>query len=144
MSLPPITMKVGSPEWDEYKKSGRLPVSRNVGQRERLVIKQTPRREMNATECAYATVLETKRLAGEISFYEFEGVSVRLAPGSRYKPDFFVVTLTGLECHEVKGPWREAARVRIKVAAAKYPMFKFIAVSKIRLRDGGGWKVEEF
>jgi hypothetical protein len=45
--------------------------------------------------------------------------------------------------YEVKGMWREAARVRIKVAADRHP-FRFIAVTKRLVRDGGGWKEELF
>jgi len=44
-----------------------------------------------------------------------------------------------LECHEVKGFWRDDARVKIKVAASIYP-FRFVAVRKVK----GGFTVEEF
>ena len=84
---------------------------------------------MNKTERAYADSLYALQLAGEILQYEFEGVKLRLAPGSFYTPDFYVVTPERFELHEVKGFWREAAMVRIKVAAAKYPHFKFMVVT---------------
>ena len=48
-----------------------------------------------------------------------------------------------LEFHEVKGFWRDDARVKIKVAAEHFP-FKFVAVRKKKLSEGGGWDVEEF
>lgn len=83
---------------------------------------------MNKTERAYADHLYGLQLAGEILQYEFEGVKLRLAPGAFYTPDFYVVTPERFELHEVKGFWREAAKVRIKTAAAKYPHFKFIVV----------------
>lgn len=85
---------------------------------------------MNKTERAYADHLYALQLAGEILAYEFEGVKLRLAPGAFYTPDFFVVTPERFELHEVKGFWREAAKVRIKTAAAKYPHFKFLVVKR--------------
>ncbi len=99
---------------------------------------------MNGTEAAYATVLEGLKQAGQVHWYSFEPWKLRLADGAYYKPDFGVMTADGfLECHEVKGFWREAARVRIKVAASLYP-FRFVAVQKVPNKDGGGWKYEEF
>lgn len=43
-----------------------------------------------------------------------------------------------LTAWEVKGFWRDDARVKIKVAARMYPWIRFIAVQKAR----GGWKEE--
>lgn len=106
-------------------------------------------RGMNKWERDYAIVLDAERQAGKILSWEFEGLSLKLGRGARFKPDFIVhrVTLDSdghsydvIECREVKGKWREAARVRIKVAASKYPWCRFIAVSK----DGAGWKTERF
>lgn len=48
-----------------------------------------------------------------------------------------------MECHEVKGFWRDDARAKIKIAADLYP-FRFIAVMKRRKKDGGGWSEEVF
>jgi hypothetical protein len=48
-----------------------------------------------------------------------------------------------LEVHEVKGFWEDDARVKVKVAASLFP-FRFIAVTAIAKKHGGGWKVEEF
>ena len=44
-----------------------------------------------------------------------------------------------LEMHEVKGFWREDARLKIKVAAEQFP-FRFVAVTKSK----DGWATEEF
>jgi hypothetical protein len=58
--------------------------------------------------------------------YKYEGVKLKLADGAWYKPDFVVWHNDGLiELEEVKGHWREAARVRWKVAIQQYPMFGF-------------------
>lgn len=100
---------------------------------------------MNKLERDYADHLYGLKLAGEILHYEFEGIKFRLGKGSWYTPDFYVVTPERFEVHEVKGFWREAARVRIKVAAAKHPHFKFYAVlrDKPSRRSIVRWHFEE-
>ena len=99
---------------------------------------------MNKTEAAYAQELEILRRAGEVAWYRFEGLKLRLADNTFYTPDFAVMKANGLmECHEVKGYWADDARVKIKVAAEMYP-FRFIAIKARAKRDGGGWEVEEF
>jgi hypothetical protein len=97
----------------------------------------------------YAAELEARKAAGEVSWWAFETMRFRLADGAWYKPDFAVVVTfqfqadgqlwvdSKLELHEVKGHWREAARVRIKVAADRHP-FRFVAVT----RKGGQWQYE--
>ena len=95
---------------------------------------------MNRTEAAYAQLLEAMKQRGELLWYRFEGLKLRLADATFYSPDFAVMTADGtIECHEVKGHWRDDARVKIKVAADQYP-FRFVAVT----RDGGTWSFEAF
>lgn len=95
---------------------------------------------MNKTERAYAFDLELLRLAGDIQSYRFEPLKFVLGKGAVYTPDFEVVLADGLlEYHEVKGFWREAARVRIKVAARLFSDRRFIAVKK----NGTSWDREE-
>ncbi len=75
---------------------------------------------MNKTEAAYAQKLELHKRAGEVLWYAFEGVTLKLADGCRYTPDFAVMLADGvIEMHEVKGYWTEDARAKIKVAANK-------------------------
>lgn len=100
--------------------------------------------EMNQTEAAYAETLEAAKLASQIVWYAFEGITLKLADNCRYTPDFIVMRSDGqIEMHEVKGYWTEDARAKIKVAASKFP-FRFVAVYKQAKKDGGGWKIEEF
>ena len=55
----------------------------------------------------------------------------RSADATRYTPDFLVELPGGLlELHEVKGFWRDDARVKFKVAAELFPMFRFVAVKR--------------
>jgi hypothetical protein len=99
--------------------------------------------QMNRTEAAYAEHLE--RIKGTvIAWYRFEGVKLRLADNTFYTPDFAVMLMDGtMECHEIKGFWRDDAKVKIKVAAEMYP-FRFLALKPNPKKDGGGWSVEEF
>jgi hypothetical protein len=85
---------------------------------------------------------------------EHEPLRLKIGRAAYYKPDFLVVGgfnpaneilhPVNMIFYEVKGHWREAARVRIKVAASKYPWARFVAVVKQKKRDGGGWKEEVF
>ncbi|MDH0342849.1 DUF1064 domain-containing protein [Chromobacterium haemolyticum] len=99
---------------------------------------------MNKTEAAYAQALDQRRFAGEVAWFKFEGVKLRLADSTFYTPDFAVMLANGqIEMHEVKGYWQDDARAKIKIAADLYP-FRFIAVQVKAKKDGGGWVVEEF
>ena len=100
--------------------------------------------EMNKTEAAYAALLQQRQNAGEVNWYKFEGVKLRLADNTFYSPDFAVMLSRGdMEMHEVKGFWQDDAKVKIKVAAELYP-FRFIAVRPRSKKAGGGWEEEEF
>lgn len=102
--------------------------------------------ERNKTEAAYEEHLEARKQAGEVLWYKFEGLTFKLAPDTRYTPDFSVLLANGeFELHEVKGAkilFQPAAKVKTKVAAEMFP-FRFIAVFPIPKKDGGGWKMEE-
>ena len=100
--------------------------------------------EKNKTEAAYEGWLRSRQIAGEVAWYKFEGLKLRLADNTFYTPDFGVMLSTGeMEVHEVKGFWTDDARVKIKVAAELYP-FRFIAVKVKAKKNGGGWETEEF
>lgn len=99
---------------------------------------------MNRTEAEYSRLLESLRTSGELLWWAFEGITLKLAEGSRYTPDFFVMRNDGtLECHEVKSRWIGDAKTKVRVAAEKFP-FKFFAVFAKLKRDGGGWDYEAF
>jgi hypothetical protein len=90
---------------------------------------------MNRLERDYAACLESLKRAGVFDWYEFEPMRLRLADGTYYRPDFGVVRGGILEFHECKGFMREAARVRLNVAADKFP-FPFFLV-RAKGRTGG-------
>jgi hypothetical protein len=98
----------------------------------------------NKTEAEYRRILEARKQAGEIEWYAFEGITFKLADDTRYTPDFAVMLAGGaMEMHEIKGRWMDDAKVKIKVAADKFP-FRFIAVYKLSKKDGGGWRYEPY
>lgn len=100
--------------------------------------------ERNKTEAAYEATLKARQAAGEIVWFEFEGMKLRLADKTFYTPDYAVMLASGqIEFHEVKGRWEDDARVKIKVAAKDFP-FRFVAVRAKAKKDGGGWDVEVF
>lgn len=100
--------------------------------------------EMNGTEQAYHEHLAQRQHAGEIAWFKFEAMTFKLADDTRYTPDFMVMLSDGqLQAHEVKGYWTDDARVKIKVAAALFPV-EFIAIKKKAKKDGGGWEKEMF
>lgn len=98
---------------------------------------------MNKTEQRYlAEVLEPAVADGTYRSARFEALKLRLAAKTFYSPDFQVVNdETGeIELHEVKGFWEDDARVKIKVAAAQFPEFRFVAVQYKK----GQWVREYF
>lgn len=85
---------------------------------------------MNKTEAAWADNLERLKQRGDVLWYRFEGIKLRLADKTFYSPDFAVMRSTGeLQCHEVKGFMMDDANVKIKVAAEQFPM-TFLLVRK--------------
>lgn len=83
---------------------------------------------MNNAELAYSKILELRKHAGEVLWYSFEGITLRMADRTTYTPDFAVMLANGeMEMHEVKGFFQDDAKVKIKVAAAMFP-FRFIAI----------------
>lgn len=103
--------------------------------------------KQNNTEKAYGQVLELRKRAGEVLWYAFEGIKLRLADNTSYTPDFAVMLSDRtIELHEVKGApgiFTDDARVKVKVAAEKFP-FRFIVAYPRKKRDGGGWTFQEF
>ena len=121
------------------------PTERAVQRRNHaFALGRLPTGAMNRTETLYAEHLDGLKHHGEVQWYRFEGVKLRLADSTFLTVDFAVLGKDGvLEMHEVKGRWQDDARVKIKVAADQYP-FRFIAVTAKSKKAGGGWSVEAF
>ncbi len=99
---------------------------------------------MNKLEELYAAKLEQLRHEGYILWFAYESVKLKLADNTYYTPDFAVMKSDGeLEMHEVKGFWQDAARIKIKVAADRFPI-RFRAFKQKTKSQGGGWDEELF
>lgn len=90
-------------------------------------------------EADYAKRLQLQLAIGMIRGFAYEADSLEIGLGARYTPDFRVRQLSGaVEYLEIKGYRREAAMVRLRVAAKLYPQFRFVLVTKV----AGRWKHE--
>ncbi len=97
----------------------------------------------SGTEARYAAELERRKQTGEVLWWKYEAVKLRLADATFYSPDFAVQLHTGeMQLHEVKGFWQDTARVKVKVAADLFP-FAFVIVTARAKKDGGGFELEE-
>lgn len=96
--------------------------------------------KMNKTEAEWCRGLEARKLAGEVAWFGYEAIKVRLADSTFYTPDFLVMLANGeLELHEVKGAFvMDDARLKFKVVAEHFPA-RLVWAQKIK---GGAWKVE--
>lgn len=102
---------------------------------------------MNQTEQLYADGLYGRKLAGEIIEFQFESVTLKLAPNCTFTPDFFVHLSSGeIEFVDVKGsgPIDDKSIVKIKCAAEKFWMFRFAIEKRLPRKSGGGWERREF
>jgi len=93
----------------------------------------------NKLEKEYGQYLATLKRAGEIIDFRYEPLSLRLGHSAWYKPDFLVIKEDCFELHETKGFMREAANVRLKACATKYPWFRFLL---IKAGKKGQWNVK--
>ena len=100
---------------------------------------------MNKTEAAYAQHLDMSKVSGDVLWWRYEAVGLRLADRTFYHPDFMVMMADGsLEIIEIKGRKGDSyycmddAKVKVKVAAAQFPMRFFI----VWPNKSGGWNRE--
>lgn len=108
------------------------------------------RNGLNKTEEQYAEQLAIRQHAGEIQWYRWEGIKLRVTDPTVakslqttwYTPDFLVMAADGtLECHEIKGGFAvEKDILRLKAAASHFP-FQFVLARKLP-KSQGGWQVE--
>ena len=97
---------------------------------------------MNQTERRYGEHLESRKMRGEILWFKFDCINLRLAEKTFYKPDFFVMTSDNeLQVHEVKGHWEDDALVKIKVASDMYP---FLFKTEHWNSKNNAWDFREF
>ena len=94
----------------------------------------------NKTEAAFLAWLT---LMNPEALIRREGITLRLANGSKYTPDVFVKGKNGAIClFENKGLMRDDAAVKIKCAAASFPFWKFYLVTAVD-RSLRSWYMQE-
>jgi predicted nuclease of restriction endonuclease-like RecB superfamily len=106
----------------------------------RLGVTLPPRRLASQTRAGYASALESKyaehlearRLLGEIMAWSYETVTLDLG-GASYTPDFAVLANDKkTEYHEVKGRIRDGDRLKLRIAANRFPNDLFVLVTSAR------------
>lgn len=116
-------------------------------------------RRMNKVEAAYDAFLAQCEVEGAIKKHRYESITLLLADGCRYTPDFAITIHANFgfenyylrtELHEVKGTRKrksgivgphieDDARVKLLTAAKLYPEFRF----KLCWLDQGRWQIED-
>jgi hypothetical protein len=113
-------------------------MSRTITRFDYRALGRLPAGAMNRTEAAYAAHLELLKASGDVLWWKFEGVKLRLAHNTFFTCDFMVLKKDGHVCmDEVKGWMTDDAAVKIKVAASLYP-FQFRIIRK----KGGMWNIQ--
>lgn len=116
-------------------------------------IGRLPKPEMNSTETAYSQYLDLQQKAGEIVYYKFEAITIKLGPDCRLTPDFLVMYPDGrLALHDTKGTTKikvgkkaggtkfyaeEDALVKARVVAGNF----VIPISFVFRQNNGEWSV---
>lgn len=89
--------------------------------------------KLNKTERAYLAHLRAERPP----WIGVQSITLKLADDTRYTCDFFLLDDNGtLHGREVKGFFRDDAKVKIKVAARMFPFIRFHVVTKTK----NGWQ----
>lgn len=102
-----------------------------------------PREKMNKTERAFAQYAEIMRRSGRWYFVsDHEPFSIKLAPRTFYRPDFFIwrddrqrtgICLVDVKGTKGEGPYiREDANLKLKMVAKLFPCFRVIVTWKLR------------
>lgn len=85
--------------------------------------------KLNKTEQAYHEWLKRQ----DYQWVGVQCITLKLGDDCRYTPDFFCLDRHGeLIAKEVKGFWRDDAKVKIKVAARMFPFIRFSVVMKTK------------
>lgn len=100
--------------------------------------------ELNKTEAAFELYLKGELQAGRIQWYGVQCFTLKLAPSTHLRVDFFVLDDDGLlKAIDVKGSYlQDDSMAKLKIAASMFP-FPFFIAQKRLVKDGGGWKFTE-
>jgi hypothetical protein len=100
--------------------------------------------ELNKTEAKFELHLRAQLQAGEILWYGIQNITLKLAPSTHLRIDFFTLDKIGeLHAIDVKGGYmQDDSLAKIKIAAAMFP-FRFFLARQCLVKDGGGFSLEE-
>lgn len=99
------------------------------------IAKSTDEGKLNRWESQWLAVLQGRSFA----WVGIQNVTFKIGHDCRYTPDFVCyANIGGMVAYEVKGFFRDDAKVKIKVAARMFPWITFILVMK----ENGYWKEE--
>lgn len=128
--------------WNNPKQNTPQGWGNNMSGKQRLqALGRLKQGQMNQTEKRYAARLEVMLKAGEILWWSFEPIKLRLGESCYYSVDFLILNAESqLEAHEVKGKFiMDDAMVKIKTAAQKFP-FKFVLAKWLK----DHWEFKEY
>lgn len=92
--------------------------------------------KLNKTETAWLAELRIRNP----KFLGIQAMTFKLGDDCRYSPDFICITQDDeLIAYEVKGFFRDDAKVKIKVAARMFSWIKFVLVFKVK----NGWELKD-
>lgn len=126
-------------DYNLRKKAADTTVARRLGQER----KPTPKRKplLNKTEARFLAMLKAEQ---PNKYVGCQNITFRLAHDLRYTPDFWIcpgfddgmLGVKKMTFWEVKGPFiREDSMIKLKTAAAMFPMFTFILAQE-QEKDG--------
>lgn len=120
------------------------PAKASNGKQKLQALGRLPKGQLNKTEERYADLLRMRVIAGEVLWWTFEGITLRLAPKTTITIDFAVMMANGeLHMIDVKGSLhmlQDDAHAKTKIAADKFPFAFFYAVP--RGRTGHEWDLK--
>lgn len=134
--------------WAEAKACGLEHLWPNSEDRRRVVSIVSPPEKsafegdgMNKLERAFWERLGAAQKANHFETIWREPITLRLAGRTTYKPDFMTLSIFNnqLAFWETKGFMRDDAAVKLKVAAAQFPCFRWVLVQ----RDRRKWRCIE-
>lgn len=102
--------------------------------------------DMNGTEQAFAALLTERERSGEVLWWKFHVIKVRLADGAWYEPDFLVMHADRtLWIYETKGGFTtEKGQLKIRACAEVLPVIGIIKAVKRTKKAGGGFELKDF
>lgn len=136
-----------APQSYKIARKGVVPPAHNKQGHGRVASRQpSPGRKTSKTEAEWGRILQARMQRGEFAHVGHEEITLLLGHRCRYTPDYMTVHHypsirdPKITLWEVKGGFiREDAMVKLKVAASRYPFWRFMIAQKV----DGEWTTTE-